>query len=113
MSRKKTVQSSITSMEFPLLQKSGEMCPVRQINVSGKFWNLNRDRLCDDETNKLFKCTVHGHHVSHKWAGGRVPSQTKKLQEMGVDKRHSEGEDIIWTLVRLARTYVSREGDMS
>jgi hypothetical protein len=35
--RKNTVQSSITSMGFPLLQKPGEMCVGRQIGVSGKF----------------------------------------------------------------------------
>ena len=29
MGRKKTVQSSITSMGFPLLQKTGEMCGTR------------------------------------------------------------------------------------
>ena len=29
MPRKKTVQSSISSMGFPLLQKPGEMCPGR------------------------------------------------------------------------------------
>ena len=40
MPRKKTVQSSITSMGFPLLQKAGEICGDRQIGVSGKFRNL-------------------------------------------------------------------------
>ena len=64
MSRKKTVQSSITSMGFPLLEKPGEMCPDRQIDVSGKFWNFNRDRIHDEEANTLFKCTVHGFHTS-------------------------------------------------
>ena len=34
--KKKTVQSSITSMGFPLLQKPGEMCPGRQIGDNGQ-----------------------------------------------------------------------------
>jgi len=50
MSRKKTVQSSITSMGFPLLQKSGQICVDRQIvrgrtdRVSGKVWNFKVNR---------------------------------------------------------------------
>ena len=35
--QKKTVQSSITSMGLPLLQKPEEMCVDRQIGVTGKF----------------------------------------------------------------------------
>ena len=49
MPKKKTVQSSITSMGFPLLQKPGEMCVGRQIGVSGKFWNFNRGRMSEEE----------------------------------------------------------------
>ena len=52
-------------MGFPLLQKSGETCQGRQIGVSEKYWNFNRDRM--------------------QWVGGGAPSQTIKLQEMGVD----------------------------
>ena len=82
--RKKTVQSSITSVGFPLLQKSGEMFPGRQVGVSGKFWNFNKGHIRDDEVNTLFKCVVRGFHVLHKWTGGAVPSQVMELQEMGV-----------------------------
>ena len=45
-------------MGFPLLQKSGEMCPDRQIVVPGKLWNFNRGHMCEDEVNPFFKCTV-------------------------------------------------------
>ncbi len=85
MPKKKTVQSSITSMGFPLLQKTGEMCVGRQIGVSGKFWNFNRGRLREEETTTVFKCTVHGFHGLHKWAGGGAPSQVMEFQGMGVD----------------------------
>jgi hypothetical protein len=64
--RKNTVQSSITSMGFPLLQKPGEMCVDRQIGVSGKFWNFNRGHTSVAETTTFFKCTVFGFHVLHK-----------------------------------------------
>ncbi len=72
-------------MGFPLLQKPGEMCVVRQIGVSGKLWNFNRGLMSEEETATLFKCTVNGFHALHKWAGGGAPSQTIQLQEMGVD----------------------------
>jgi hypothetical protein len=71
-------------MGFPLLEKPGEMCPDIQIGVSGKFWNFNRGRMCDEEANTLFKCTVHRFHTLHKWTGGGVPPQAMELQEMGV-----------------------------
>ena len=35
---KRTKQPDITSMVFPLLQKHTDICPVRQINVPGKYW---------------------------------------------------------------------------
>ncbi len=66
-------------MGVPLLQKTGEMCPVRQINVTAKFWNLNRVHMSDDEANTLYKCAVHRFHALHKWDGGGVPSQTMEL----------------------------------
>ena len=40
-------------MGFLLLEKPGEMCPDRQINVSAKFWNLNRGHMSDDELRSL------------------------------------------------------------
>ena len=86
---KKTVQSSITFMVFPLLQKPREMCPGRQIGVPGKFWTFHRGRMLNEEENTFFKCTVCGFHALHKWAGGGVPSQAMELQEMGVDGQHS------------------------
>jgi hypothetical protein len=74
MSKKKTVQSSITSVGVPFLNKSKEMCVGRQIDVPGKFWNFNlRVRMSDQETNTLFECTVHGFHVLQKWDGGGGP----------------------------------------
>jgi len=33
--------------------------------------------------NSLYKCTVRGYHVLHKWDTGGVPFQTIELQEMG------------------------------
>jgi hypothetical protein len=73
----------------------------RRIGVSGKFWNVNRGRIRDDETNTLFKCTVSGFHTLHKWTGGGVPSETVELQEMGVDGQVStepggSNDDIIF-----------------
>jgi hypothetical protein len=41
----RTVQSVITSMGYPLFLKSTVTCVVRQINVPGFFWTINRDRL--------------------------------------------------------------------
>jgi hypothetical protein len=62
MPKKKTVQSSITSMGFPLLQKTGEMCADRQIDVPGKFWNFNRGRTSEEETgsdsNAIYMCSA-------------------------------------------------------
>ena len=84
MSKKKTVQSSITSMGFPLLQKPG-VCVGRQIGVTGKFWNFNRGRMSEEETTTVFKCTVLGFHALHKWAGGGVPSQEMDLQCVSED----------------------------
>ena len=52
MSRKKTVQSSITSMGFPLLQKPGEMCPDRQIGNTSTVTTKEEEILkflLDDE----------------------------------------------------------------
>ena len=72
-------------MGFPLHQKPGEMCPDRQIDVSGKFSNFNRVLLCEDEENTIIKCTVCGFHALHTWDGGGVPSQSMELQEVGVD----------------------------
>jgi hypothetical protein len=76
MPKKKTVQSSITSMGFPLLEKPGEICEGRPVGLSGKFWNFNRgwwamcspvgvsgkfcnfNRGCvsEEEATTLFKC---------------------------------------------------------
>jgi len=53
MPKKKSVQLSITSMGFPLLQKPAEMCLGGQINVPGKFLNVNNGRMHDQEGNTL------------------------------------------------------------
>ena len=52
------------------------MCLDRQICVSGKFWNINKGHMDDQEGNTPYKCTVHRYHDLHKWVGGDVPSQT-------------------------------------
>ena len=101
MSKKKTIQSSITSMGFPLLQKPGEMCPDRQIDVSGKLWNFNRGHMREDEVNTIFKCTVFGFHVLHKWDGGGVPFQEMELQcyrrWVWMDRGPQNPEDLMMT----------------
>ena len=65
--KKATKQSSITSMGFPLLQKSTEMCVGRQIQVP-----------------------VSEYHPLHKWDAGGTPSQAMELWEMGVDGQDTE-----------------------
>jgi hypothetical protein len=55
MPKKKSVQSSITCMGFPLLQKPAEMCLGRQIGVPAKFWNVNKGRKDDQEANTRYK----------------------------------------------------------
>jgi hypothetical protein len=60
---KRTKQSEITSMVFPLLQKSTVICLDRQINVPGSFWIVNKGHMSDEEVNLLYKCSVHEHHV--------------------------------------------------
>ncbi len=84
--KKATKQSSITSMGFPLLQKSAEMCVGTQIQVLGSYWT---GRMSNEEANSLYKGTVREYHVLHKWDAGGTPSQAMELQEMGVD-----GQDI-------------------
>jgi hypothetical protein len=86
MSPKRTKQSSITSMGFPLLQKPAEMCVGRQIKVFGSYW---KGRMSNEETNSLYLCTVHDYHALHKWDAGGTPSQAMELQEMGVDGQSS------------------------
>ena len=112
--QKKTVQSSITSMGFPLLQKPGEMCVGRQIGVPGKFWNFNRGRMSEEETATLFKCTVCGFHALHKWAGGGAPSQTMMFQEMRVDGQDStepggSNDDRKISNTHLVQVYMSKQ----
>ena len=51
-----------------------------QIGVTRKFWNFNKCHMRDEETNTLFKCTVFGLHVLHKWARGGVPFQSGQLE---------------------------------
>ena len=53
--------------------------------MSGKFWNVNKDHLYDQETNTLYKCTVQGYQDFNKWSGRGILSQTMEMQEMGVD----------------------------
>ena len=82
MPPKRTKQSSITSMGFPRLQKSGEMCVGRQIKVLGSYW---KGRMSNEEANSLYLCTVRDYHALHKWDAGGTPSQAMELQEMVVD----------------------------
>ena len=83
---KRTKQSSITSMGFPLLQKPAEMCVGRQIKVPGSYW---KGRMSNEEANSLYLCTVREYHALHKWDAGGTPSQAMELQEMGVDGQGS------------------------
>ena len=73
-------------MGFPLLQRSTKMCVGRQIQVLGSYWT---GRMSNEETNSLYKCTVHEYHALHKWDTGGTPSQAMELQEMGVDGQGS------------------------
>ncbi len=86
MAPKVTNQSSITSMGFPLLQKTVEICVGRQIHVLGSYWT---GRMSNEEDNSLYKCTVYEYHAFHKWDTGGTPSQAMELQEMGVDGQGS------------------------
>ena len=52
MAKKKSVQSSITSMGFSLLQKPGEMCPARQITAETLYMTYLR------ESNDVLKLTT-------------------------------------------------------
>jgi hypothetical protein len=86
MAPKRTKQSSITSMGFPLLQKPAEMCVGRQIKVIGSYW---KGRMSNEEAISLYLCTVRDYHALHKWDAGGTPSQVMELQEMGVDGQGS------------------------
>ena len=79
---KRTKQSAITSMGFPLLQKPAEMCVGRQIKVPGSYW---KGCMSNEEANSLYLCTVREYHALHKWDAGGTPSQAMELQEVGVD----------------------------
>ena len=86
MPAKRTEQSDITSMAFPLLQKSIDICPDRQINP-GEYWI---GRMSDEESILLYECSVREYHALHKWdAGGGPPSQAIELLEMCVDGQGS------------------------
>ena len=74
--RKRTKQSSITSMGFPLLQKPTKMCVGRQIKVLSSYWKV---RMSNEEVNSLYLCTVRDYHTFHKWDTGGTPSQTMEL----------------------------------
>ena len=82
MTPKRTKQSSITSMGFPPLQKTTEMCVDRQIKVLGSYW---KGLMSNEEVNSQYLCTVREYHALHKWDAGGTPSQAMELQEMGVD----------------------------
>ncbi len=69
-------------MGFPLLQKSTQMCVVRQIQVLGSYWT---GRMSNEEANSLYQVTVREYHALHKWHAGGTPSQAMELQETGVD----------------------------
>jgi hypothetical protein len=72
--KKPTKQSSITSMGFPLLQKTSEMCVVRQIQVLGSYWT---GCMSNEEVNSLYKCTVREYHALHKWDVTAVVAQLR------------------------------------
>jgi hypothetical protein len=66
---------------------------------------IDRQQSVDRLLESLRVCSSLSNIMFHWWCRLWVRSSA--------DMRHSKGEDIIWTLVRLARTYASREGDMS
>jgi hypothetical protein len=72
MAPKRTKQSSITSVGFPLLQKPTEMCVGRQIKVHGSYW---KGHMSNEEETSLYLCTVRDYHVLHNWGTGGTPSQ--------------------------------------
>ncbi len=89
----KTKQSSIVSMGFPLLQKTGEMCVDRQIKVLGSY---QKGPMSNEEANSQYKCTVREYHDFHKWDVCGTPSEAIELQEMdvdGQDNRETGGSD--------------------
>jgi hypothetical protein len=49
MPAKRTTQSVITSMVFPVLQKPTDICVDRQMNVPGSYWIVNQDHMSDEE----------------------------------------------------------------
>jgi hypothetical protein len=51
MPGKRSKQSSITSVGFPLLQKPGEMCVDKQIKVLGSYW---KGRMSNEEANSQY-----------------------------------------------------------
>jgi hypothetical protein len=77
MTPKRTKHSSSTSMGFPLLQKSVEMCVGRQIKVLGSYW---KGHMSNEEENSLYLCTVRDYHVSNtEWDAGGTPSQAMEV----------------------------------
>ncbi len=56
-------------MVFPLLQNPTDICPVRQINVPGKYWI---GHMSDEESIFLYTCSVRECHALHKWETGGI-----------------------------------------
>ncbi len=83
MSPKRTKQSSITSMGFPVVQKPTEMCVGRQSDQVS--WIL-LERV-NVKWRSEFTVPVHCSRLScvTQWDTGGTPSQTMEPQEMGVD----------------------------
>ena len=43
--------------------------------------------MSHEETNTIYKCSVHGYHTLHKWDTGVPDSRVIELQEMVVDRQ--------------------------
>ncbi len=61
----RSVQSAITSMGYPLLQKPGNTCVGRQINVPGSFSGTisDRGRMSAEEAKSLYNRAQDAGHV--------------------------------------------------
>ena len=70
---KATVQSSLAIPAYPHLKKPLDHLG-KQITVPGSTWG---GRVAPDELHKLYKCTVQGFTLAHKFEEGGVPQQAR------------------------------------
>jgi hypothetical protein len=104
MSPKRTKQSSITSMGFPLLKKPAEMCVGRQIKVLGSYW---KGLMSNEETNSLYLCTRELLSQGYK-VGGKASAGITQVQGSGALSR-TDGDEELEDFIRLAREVMQQE----